>query len=54
VLTIAATDDGASLFSVAADHVEVTPADQLDPARGLVEVALSQTSAGPLSGSDHG
>jgi alkylation response protein AidB-like acyl-CoA dehydrogenase len=52
VLTIAAADDGAALFSVAADHVELTPADQLDPARGLVEVALSQALAWPLSGGD--
>ncbi|MGH3556184.1 MAG: acyl-CoA dehydrogenase family protein [Mycobacterium sp.] len=45
MLTLAAIDDGAALFAVAAEHVEATPADQLDPARGLVEVTLLQVPA---------
>lgn len=50
MLTVAAVDDGAALFALAANLVEVTPADQLDPARGLVEVALSQAPARLVAG----
>lgn len=42
MLTLAAVDDGAALFAVAADQVTVTPADQLDPTRGLIEAALTR------------
>jgi alkylation response protein AidB-like acyl-CoA dehydrogenase len=45
LLTVAATEDGAALFAVTADHVEVRPADQLDAARGLVEATLSRAPA---------
>jgi len=45
VLTSAATSDGAALFAVAAEHVTLTPADQLDPARGLIEAAFSHSPA---------
>jgi alkylation response protein AidB-like acyl-CoA dehydrogenase len=45
ILTVAGTDAGPALFAVAADVVEVAPADELDPARGLIRVALAQAPA---------
>jgi alkylation response protein AidB-like acyl-CoA dehydrogenase len=45
VLTVAATDDGPAIFAVPADHVEVMHADELDAARGMIEVGLSQAPA---------
>lgn len=52
LLTSAALDDGPGLFAVAGDDVELVPADQLDPARGLVEVTLSEAPARLLAGRD--
>ena len=52
LLTIAALDDGPGLFAVAGDDVGLVPADQLDPARGLVEVTLSEAPARLLAGRD--
>jgi alkylation response protein AidB-like acyl-CoA dehydrogenase len=52
MLTVAAVDDRAALFAVAGDDAEVTAADQLDPARGLIEASLSQTPARLLCGRD--
>ena len=50
LLTIAALDDGPGLFAVAGDDVGLVPADQLDPARGLAEVTLSEAPARLLAG----
>ncbi len=52
VLTVAAIDDGVGLFAVTADRVEITPADGLDPARGLIRVTLSRAPARLLAGRD--
>lgn len=49
VLAVAATADGAALFAVAAEHIDLTPVDQLDPARGLAEAVLSRAPAGLLA-----
>ncbi len=52
VLTVAVVDGDAALFAVAADDARITPADQLDPARGLIEVTLSEAPGRLLSGGD--
>ncbi|MGO9151873.1 acyl-CoA dehydrogenase family protein [Mycobacterium sp.] len=52
VLTAASTDAGLALFALAANDVQVVPADQLDAARGLITVVLSDTPARLLSGVD--
>ena len=49
ILTVAAVDGDTALFAVAVDDVEVTPADQLDPSRGLIQVALADAPARLLS-----
>ena len=45
ILTVGAIGTEAALFAAAADDVEVAPADELDPARGLIRVALAQAPA---------
>ena len=52
LLTVASTGDGVALFAMAADDVEIALADQLDPARGLIGVVLSDAPARLLSGRD--
>ena len=49
IMTVADAEGGAALFAVAVDDVEVTPADELDPARGLIRVGLAQAQARLLS-----
>ncbi|MEB3070314.1 acyl-CoA dehydrogenase family protein [[Mycobacterium] vasticus] len=49
LLTVASTGDGAALFAVAIEHAGVTPADQLDSDRGLVDVTLVQSPARQLA-----
>ena len=49
ILTVADAEGGAALFAVAPDDVEVTPADELDPARGLIQVGLARAPARLLS-----
>ncbi|WP_293046200.1 acyl-CoA dehydrogenase family protein [Mycobacterium sp.] len=45
MLTVASIDGNAVLFAVAGEHLYVTPADQLDASRGLVELTLSDVPA---------
>ena len=52
IVTVATTDDGPGLFAVAVSHARVGPADELDPARGLIEVGLSDAPARLLSRRD--
>ena len=49
ILTVAAVGADAALFAVAGEDVTVTPADELDPARGLIWVALTDVPARLLS-----
>ena len=51
MLTVASIDGNAALFAVAGEHLYVTPADQLDASRGLVEVTLSDVPARLLADS---
>jgi len=52
VLVVADADCGAALFAVAAQDAEVTPADELDPSRGLIRITLADAAARRLSDRD--
>lgn len=52
MLVAAAIDSDTALFVLAPSDVEVTPADELDSARGLIRIALAQAPARLLSDGD--
>ncbi len=52
VLVAAATPGGVALFSVAGEHFSLTPADLLDPGRGLAQFDFEAAPATLLAGPD--